>query len=96
MGFTSVKQRTSQSLPPSALVGLQVGMALFNLLWNMVAVPVLSRLMEASEKVVLIELGLLILNNILLPCIVTALTSPECFQVCMIILLSCVLHLLAC
>ena len=72
---------TSQSLRPSVLVGLQVGMAMFNLLWNMVAVPMLSRPMVSAEKVVLTELGLLILNNIVLPCIVTALTSPECYQV---------------
>jgi hypothetical protein len=72
---------TSQSLPPSKVVGLQIGMALFNLAWNMAAVPVLSRPMGAADSVVLTELGLLILNNIVLPCIVTALTSPECFQV---------------
>jgi hypothetical protein len=41
----------------------------------------LSRPMGAADSVVLTELGLLILNNIVLPCIVTALTSPECFQV---------------
>jgi hypothetical protein len=62
-------------------VGLQIGMALFNLAWNMAAVPILSRPMGAADSVVLTELGLLILNNIVLPCIVTALTSPECFQV---------------
>ena len=72
---------TSKSLPPSTMVGLQVGMALFNLIWNMVAVPMLSRPMKATEQIVSTELGLLILNNIVLPCIVTALTSPECFQV---------------
>ena len=72
---------TSQSLPPSKVVGLQIGMALFNLAWNMAAVPILSRPMGAAVSVVLTELGLLILNNIVLPCIVTALTSPECFQV---------------
>jgi hypothetical protein len=72
---------TSQSLPPSTVVSLQIGMALFNLIWNMTAVPVLSRPMGKAKRVVLIELGLLIMNNIILPCIVTALTSPECFQV---------------
>lgn len=72
---------TSQSLPPTTIVGLQIGMALFNLTWNMVIVPVLARPMQAAEKVVWTELGLLIFNNILLPCIVTALTSPACFQV---------------
>lgn len=72
---------TSQSLPPSTVVGLQIVMAFFNLIWNMTAVPVLSRPMGTAKRVVVIELGLLILNNIILPCIVTALTSPECFQV---------------
>jgi hypothetical protein len=78
---------TSQSLPPSTVVSLQIGMALFNLIWNMTAVPVLSRPMGKAKRVVLIELGLLIMNNIILPCIVTALTSPECFQVSGVLLM---------
>jgi hypothetical protein len=64
-------------------------MALFNLAWNMAIVPVLARPMQSSEKVVWTELGLLIFNNILLPCIVTALTSPVCFQVCGLITFLC-------
>ena len=72
---------TSQSLPPSTILALQICMALFNLGWNMAVVPILSRPMDGMKNMVWTELWLLMFNNILLPSVITALTSPVCFQV---------------
>ena len=72
---------SSQSLLPSILIGIQILVAFFKVAWNMVIVPVLSRPMRGVEKIVRVELLLRIINDIILPCIVTALTSPACFQV---------------
>lgn len=72
---------SSQALPPTLLVSMQICLALFKITWNMVVVPVLSRPLRGVEKIVKIELYLRIINDIFLPCIVVALTSPACFQV---------------
>ena len=71
----------SQSLPSTSLVTLQIVVAVFKVSWNMVVVPLLARQMKAAAKIITMEMMLLILNAIILPCIATALTSPSCFQV---------------
>ena len=72
---------SSQALSPSLLVGMQIILALFKVLWSMVVVPVLSRPLRGVERIVRVELLLRIVNDIFLPCVVAALTSPACFQV---------------
>lgn len=72
---------TSQSLSPTSLVISQISLAVFKVIWNVAIVPSLARPMKSADKIIRVELVLLLFNNILLPCIVTALTSPACFQV---------------
>jgi hypothetical protein len=71
----------SQSLSVSVLIGLQLSMAVFKMGWNKGALPVLAKPMQGVEQMVQAELFLKICNDIILPCIATALTSPVCFQV---------------
>ena len=77
---------SSRTLPAATILGLQFLMAIFNFSWNIVVVPILSRPMLGVKNVVWSELWLLLFNNIFLPSIVTAFTSPACFQVIMEVL----------
>lgn len=71
---------TSQSLSPMFLIMLQAMVAMFNVMWNMAMIPLLSKPLKDPKRIIRIEVLLLLVNNIILPCVVTALTSPACFQ----------------
>ena len=62
-------------------VGVQVIMSIFNFLFNLVCVPFLANSSKTPERNCHARLLMIILNNILIPCIVTACASPACFQV---------------
>lgn len=72
---------STQALHPDEQLSIQVAVALFKVGWNMGVVPLLAKPMKTSADVVGIELILLVFNNILIPCLVAAFTSPACFKV---------------
>jgi hypothetical protein len=72
---------SSQSVSASVLVALQLGMALFKLGWDKGVAPRLARPLRGAEQALRAELLLRVFNDVAIPCAVTALTSPACFQV---------------
>ena len=72
---------SNQSFSPVTSLSIQGAVALFNVMWNMSVVPVLSQRMIATVHVAKTELILLVFNNIIIPCIAASFTSPACFQV---------------
>jgi hypothetical protein len=72
---------TDQALTPTAHLSIQLAVASFKVGWNMAIVPLLAKPMRTPAKIVGIELILLVFNNIVIPSIVAAFTSPACFQV---------------
>ena len=72
---------SDQALSPATHLSIQLAVALFKVGWNMAIVPLLAKPMKTSVKIVAIELIILVFNNILIPSLVTAFTSPACFQV---------------
>lgn len=62
-------------------VYIQVSMSFFSFLFNLVCVPFLAKYIKAPERNCHARLLMIILNNILIPCVVTACASPSCFQV---------------
>ena len=71
---------TYQSLSPATHVGLQVALALFKTVYNSLGVPKLAAPMKNIENNIYIRVCLSLFNQLLIPCIITALTSPSCFQ----------------
>jgi hypothetical protein len=73
----------SMQQPLSGLVhfSIQFSLALFRMLYNFWVLPVLTRSYSDPIASVLMRLRLLTVNNLVIPCVVTAFTSPECFQV---------------
>ena len=72
---------SNQALSPQTMLGIQVAVAFFKISWNNVAVRVMANPFQTPVQGVGFELPLLVFNNILIPCIITAFTSPACFQV---------------
>ena len=73
---------TQQALDPSLHFVLQLSLSIFRLLYTAIALPILSRRIRSLVYNVRFRFILLTINNLLIPCIVTALTSDACFQVC--------------
>ena len=72
---------STQALSPGIQTSIQMAVAVFKVVWSMIVIPVLAKPMKVPGKVVGIELILSVFNNILIPCLVAAFTSPACFQV---------------
>jgi len=71
---------TQQALGASAHFVCQLSLSIFRLIYSAVAFPVLSRSIGDAVRNVRFRFLLLMINNLLLPCVVTALTSDSCFQ----------------
>ena len=72
---------TQQALGASVHFGLQLGLSTFRLLYSVIALPTLSRYVRSAGANIRLRFKLLLVNNLLIPCLVTALTSDSCFQV---------------
>jgi len=72
---------TQQALSGSLHFGLQLILSIFRLLYAAVALPALTRSVHSAAANVRLRFSFLMVNNLLLPCLVTALTSDACFQV---------------
>ena len=72
---------TQQDFSSSVHFCFQLSMSVFRLLYSAIAFPILSRSFRSAVVNIRFRFMLLILNNLLIPCVVTALTSDACFQV---------------
>lgn len=75
---------TQQGLGALLHFYVQLSVSSFRLLYTAVALPLLSRPIHNLIENVRFRFLLLMINDLLLPCLVTALTSDACFQVCML------------
>ena len=73
---------TDQSLSSTTSIIIRLGVALYRLVSSAIIIPFLVKEVKDPMKQYLLEFRLIILNNIVIPCVVTALTSSNCFQVC--------------
>ena len=72
---------TQQALGASVHFCIQLSLSIFRLVYVAVAFPLLSLPIRAVADNVKFRFLLLTINNLLIPCVVTALTSDACFQV---------------
>jgi hypothetical protein len=72
---------TQQALSGSIHFCIQLSLSIFRLVYTAVAFPILSRSIRSTVQHARFRFTLLTINNLLLPCVVTALTSDACFQV---------------
>lgn len=74
---------TYQDLHPSTSFFIQVGLAVFKMIYSLVCVPILTKNVRDQTSNIAVRSMLNLFNNLLIPCITTAFTSPTCFQVCL-------------
>lgn len=72
---------TQQRLSSSTHFGIQLSLSIFRLVYVVVAFPLISQPIRNVVENVRFRFILLTINNLLIPCVVTALTSDACFQV---------------
>jgi hypothetical protein len=72
---------TEQPLSAVFRFGMQLNLALFRMAYSYIVCPFLSRAITDPVANIRFWLRLLIVNNLVIPCIVTAFASPACFQV---------------
>ena len=73
---------TELSLSPSVSFAIRFGVSFYRLVSSGMIVPYLAKQVADEVRKSVFMLRLLLLNNILIPCVVTALTSSNCFHVC--------------
>jgi hypothetical protein len=62
-------------------VGIQLSFALFSSLWSVVLQIALPSRIKRSKYGVWLFICLNVMNNVMIPCLVTALSTPSCYQV---------------
>jgi hypothetical protein len=72
---------TQQPFALSVHVAIQFSVAVFRLAYSFCVLPILARPITDTVININFRLRILIVNNLIIPCIVTALSSPACFQV---------------
>ena len=72
---------TEQSLSPTASFFVRFGVSLFRIISSAVIVPFLANQIKGVGEKSLFMFKLHVFNNLFIPCVVTALTSSNCFQV---------------
>jgi Leucine-rich repeat (LRR) protein len=72
---------TLRDLSTSAQVGIQFGFAFSCLLWTFAVRGLIGTNIKESRYGVWLFLILYLLNSVVIPCVVTALSSPSCYQV---------------
>ena len=72
---------TQQPLPALLHFGIQLSLAVFRLVYSYCVFPLLSEIITDPISNIGFRLRLLIVNNLVVPCIATAFASPSCFQV---------------
>jgi Leucine-rich repeat (LRR) protein len=72
--------QNASRLTTDAKTVLQLGMAAFKLLWNMVAVRILVSKLPYSRQSAQLHVILLLTNTVLAPCLAVAFTDSSCFS----------------
>ena len=72
---------TELTLSPAASFTIRFAVSLFRIFSSAVLIPFISSPITDAVKKTIFMFRLLMLNNTIIPCIVTALTSSNCFQV---------------
>jgi hypothetical protein len=72
---------TQQDFSSSFHLFVQVLLAIFRMIFAQVALPILASTIDDAVLNTLFRFILLTFNNLFIPCVVTAFTSPSCFQV---------------
>jgi hypothetical protein len=72
---------TQQALGSSIHFCIQLSLSIFRLVYTAVVFPFLSRSIRNAVANIRFRFILLTINNLMIPCVVTALTSDACFQV---------------
>ena len=72
---------TTQPFPVYIHVGIQFSLAVFRLVYSYCVFPILSRPIIDPIANIWFRLRLLTMDNLIIPCLVTAFASPACFQV---------------
>lgn len=72
---------TQQPLSTAILFCMQLSLAVFRLGYSYSALPFLSQPVADPIANIRFRLRLLIVNNLVIPCLVTAFASPSCFEV---------------
>ena len=72
---------TQQDLGSSTNFGIQLSLSVFRLVYIVVAFPLLPQSIRNPVQNIHFQFILLTINNLIIPCLVTALTSDACFQV---------------
>ena len=75
---------TEASLSRSTTLLVQVSMSLFRIVSSVTVVPWLAKQVPDANRRVFFRVGLLLFNNLVVPCLAISLTSSNCFQVCLL------------
>jgi hypothetical protein len=70
-------------LPSDVRVWIQLSFALFSSLWSLVLRIGLPSQIKESRYGVWLFICLNVMNSVMIPCAVTALSTPSCYQVCL-------------
>ena len=71
----------SPKVAPSTAVMFQFALALFNVSYSIFVIPALTVGFAKHSDAINVRIWLLLINSLIIPCIVTAITSPSCIQV---------------
>jgi hypothetical protein len=72
---------TQQPLSAGLRFCVQLGLAVFRLVYAYCVLPLLPISRDEPLVNIVFQFRLTIVNNFIIPCVVTAFTSPSCFQV---------------
>ena len=78
-----------QNLAPTTTLGIQLGLAIFKMMYNLMFVPILTMKISDVTTNIAVRSRLNIFNNLFIPCVATAFTSPTCYQVVLKYILRC-------
>jgi hypothetical protein len=72
---------TQQAFSASVHFGIQISLAIFRLIYSKIFIPLFSRSFQDPVANIKFRFRLMTASNLVIPCLVTVLTSPSCFQV---------------
>ena len=78
---------TYQELRQTTTLFIQIALAIFKMAYSLMVVPLLTRNIKNQTSNIAVRSMLNLFNNLFLPCVATAFTSPTCYQVMVICLL---------
>ena len=80
---------TYQELQPTTSFMIQIGLAVFKMVYGLMFVPILTKPIEDIVRNIAVRSALNLFNNLFIPCLAASFTSPECYKVSIIVVISC-------